>query len=89
LSSYYPNPVNEELTVVAMSATSAKAEALNPETIVIEFDIKLYDADKNIVRTGKSKDNKVIVNTKELKKGFYFLHITDKEHVVKEQIIVE
>jgi len=87
--SYYPNPVNEELTVVAMSATSAKAEALNPETIVIEFDIKLYDADKNIVRTGKSKDNKVIVNTKELKKGFYFLHITDKEHVVKEQIIVE
>jgi hypothetical protein len=83
--SYYPNPVSEELTIEAVDATTDKTLTTN----TIDFSIDLYDSDKKLVKQAKNKDNKITINVENLKKGVYFLHIKDKNEVLKKQILIE
>jgi subtilisin family serine protease len=83
--SYYPNPVSEELTIEAVDATTDKTLTTN----TVDFSVDLYDSDKKLVKQAKNKENKITINVESLKKGTYFLHIKDKNEVLKKQIIIE
>ncbi len=86
--SYSPNPVIDELTVSAISTADEDKKVVDP-SIKIAFEIKIYDSNKVMVRSEKSKENEIVVNTDGLKKGTYFLHIIEREKVIKkEQILV-
>ncbi len=87
--SYSPNPVSDELTVAAVSTTSETNEVLDPDTSLVEFEAMLYNSNQELVAKEKSDKNKVKLKTKGLIKGIYFLHIMDKNEVIKKQIVVE
>jgi hypothetical protein len=88
--SYSPNPVSDQLKIEAV-AESGKAISDFENNIPVEFDVILYNSEKQIVKQGKSENSKIMINIGDLEKGIYFLHIIDMAgnyEVIKEQIII-
>jgi hypothetical protein len=84
--SIYPNPSNDEVTIEAIPDESTKE--FNP-SFTIDFTVELYDSNKLMIGEGVSKDNMVKINMGNVKNGLYFVQITDKNQVLKKQLIIE
>lgn len=91
----YPNPSSGDLFVEYNSENNqlgksfgSEAQAQNKPTIAV-FKVDIFDRTEKLVRTGKSVENKVYLDTKGLKPGTYFLHIYSGDQVLREQIIIE
>lgn len=92
----YPNPSHGEL-FVAYGGNEIKSEVplqgqsqlqiKKPSVLV--FKVNVFDKSEKLVISGESKDNKVHLDTRDLKPGHYFLHIYAGDHVFREQIIIE
>jgi len=73
-SSAYPNPVSDILHVIIGQQTIANAKTLNPNPT---FDVRLYNAQGNLLRNTTSKGENVEFNVSNLPNGIYYLHIDD------------
>jgi hypothetical protein len=86
----YPNPTNEELTI---EFDDVQSGVHSYSTSIQTCDIKLFDKDGREVKRSSWKSNqsskKVHLDTRNLKKGTYFLHLESNGQVKKEQIIIE
>ena len=82
----YPNPVSDVLTVETGTTVSAKAQGAN-----LTYDVRLYDAQGNLLRQASNKGGAVQFNVSALPDGIYYLHIYDGVNSTPEmqQIIVE
>ena len=95
--SVYPNPADDEFTVEQIivqdsSSTSGeqKEEVASREapTQQEEFSIKLYNEDQKEVSNGKAKKRKVVIDSRKLPQGTYFLHIYSTEGILQKQVII-
>ncbi len=93
----YPNPTNEVLTIefepqqTAFSTLSSVSQT--PQSSSMQTcDIKLFDKDgyviKQLLWQSNQMSNKVQMDTRNLKKGTYYLHLESNGMLKKEQIIV-
>jgi hypothetical protein len=82
---YYPNPTNSDLKVEAIDATTENTL----ENSDLDFSVSLFDENQILMRNGKNDNNKIVIDVSNLPKGIYFLHISTKDQVIKEQIIIE
>jgi len=73
-SSVYPNPVSDILHVIIGQQTLANAKALNANPT---FNIRLYNAQGNLLRNTTSKGENVEMNVLKLPNGIYYLRIDD------------
>ncbi|WP_115375588.1 T9SS type A sorting domain-containing protein [Adhaeribacter pallidiroseus] len=77
----YPNPADEQLTIESTEESETNAKE--------EVNIKIYNQLNEVVLSQKGKKQKSTLNTKALKNGLYYLHITDKNgKVSKHQIAI-
>lgn len=53
------------------------------------FNVRLYNICQQLVAEQESCQNEVKLNTHNLQKGLYIMHIIDENGVVKEKLIVE
>ncbi len=84
--SYSPNPVENELTIEAIP----ESDSIEMKSaLIIEFKVSLYNSNNQLIVTEVSRENKVVLNTTDLKGGNYIMHISDKDQVIKEHIIIE
>ena len=85
----YPNPVSDELTVTQEPSGETSPTLANSEEEVM-FNVKLFDIFQQPVAEKESCDNEVKIDTHNLKKGLYIMHIIDENgNVLKEKVIVE
>ena len=92
--SYYPNPATDELNVSyePISNNTADIEVANTSVVKIteDFEAKLLDEKGKILLQGKNKKgSKVVLKTKDIPNGTYYLHIVDGEEVITNQIIIK
>jgi hypothetical protein len=89
--SYYPNPVNDELTIEFEVNRLLSARSQQPADPVCK--ITLFDKNGNEVRqhiwNSKQSSKQVHINTRNLPKGTYYLHFENNGEIKKEQIIVQ
>ncbi|RYE26635.1 MAG: hypothetical protein EOP45_03615 [Sphingobacteriaceae bacterium] len=91
----YPNPATDQLTVSAPpdDTNSSNQNSVSSDAISTpkSFEIKLYDNKAKIWRSAKNKDSarSLVIDTRDIPKGNYFLHIIEGKSVIKQQIIIE
>jgi hypothetical protein len=88
----YPNPSSNDLTLEYLADDEWLPENGNPGNKVSyakEFKVGLYDSFGQMKIEGESKNQQVILNTRELPKGIYVLRIirTGEEIVIRKIII--
>jgi hypothetical protein len=62
--------------------------ALDPN-FTVDFIVEIYDLSKLKLGEAVSKDNKVSIILGIVKKGLYFVHITDKSGTIKKPLLIE
>jgi hypothetical protein len=90
----YPNPSNEELTIEATDEGSDKnlqnkSSEGEGESTHIDKQLELLNPYQQTVWTGKLKNGKAKINTRDLAEGTYFLKITDDKETVVKRIIIK
>lgn len=80
----YPNPVSNEMTLDWLDKDGI--ELIND---VPEYKITIYNSVGGIVMTENSKSSSLRFDFSHLKNGFYFLHIENKDGLIRKQIRVE
>ena len=83
--SYHPNPSEEHIYIAATDEFSGKTI----QSKSVDFTVNLYDSQNQLVVTGRSKDNELLLRLEDTPKGIYYLHINDNTRLIKEKIIVE
>ena len=82
---YYPNPTTDEINVEAIDATTEKTL----ESDIIGFSVRLFDSGQNLVTEGQTDKNKITVDVHQIPKGTYFLHIIERDQIIKKQVVIE
>ena len=98
----YPNPASEQLTIEQGANTVSVAtvnsqesstqtnELFSPTKIAAsEFKVELLNGQQVVVATGTAKGKKVLLDTKALAPGTYYLQIYYDKRVNREQIIIQ
>ena len=85
-----PNPADEEITVTlddydSLGEKKEKKDKLKKE----EFEVSLFDNQKNKVIALKSKDETVSIPVRDQSEGLYYLNIIFKEGIIQRQILVK
>ncbi|WP_169725057.1 T9SS type A sorting domain-containing protein [Algoriphagus terrigena] len=89
----YPNPARNELNIENLadsdnySGSAQREDAGSSESKA--FRVEVFDHAEQMVKSGKSKDGKVLLDISGLRAGTYFLHIYDGKKVVREQILIQ
>ncbi|OAQ38965.1 hypothetical protein A5893_13080 [Pedobacter psychrophilus] len=82
---FYPNPVDQTLTITTNKAE--KELKLSKNTYI---DVTLYsDKAKIVYQLKNTADKQIEISTKELPEGIYYLHIKEGEKVEKKQIVIK
>ena len=86
--SIYPNPVSDILTI---EIDADAAQSLQPERASLNFDVRLYDEQGNLLCQTKTQGGTVEFNVSGLPDGFFYLHVYDgvNSRPVMQQIIIE
>jgi len=79
-----PNPANEYIYI----DLQLKEEFNFLENIELDYDLLLFDKNNNLIRKIKSKQKKVQIDIKNLKKDIYFIQLIQDEDKITKQIIV-
>ena len=83
----YPNPVSSELTIEEVQTDgNALTAAANLDK---EFDISLFDKNGEKLKTGKSRNGKLVLDVHDLPEDTYILHFSDGKETVKQQIVIQ
>ncbi|MDF2156996.1 M12 family metallo-peptidase [Algoriphagus sp. CAU 1675] len=80
----FPNPISNEMTLEWFDT-----DGILIENEVPEYKITLYNAGGGIIMTKTSKSPNLNFDLAQLKNGFYFLHIENKDGLIRKQIRVE
>lgn len=80
----YPNPASEEVTV-----EWTPQEEWQGKAVFVPYELELYDSRGGLVRSLHVQKEKTTLDIRNLKKGFYYLHIRYKEGLIRRQIRVE
>jgi hypothetical protein len=88
LSTPYPNPVSDILTV---EIDTDAYRSQQPAQASLIFDVRLYNWQGSLLRQTTTQDSTVQFNVSNLPNGIYFLHIYDGTNKTPEihQIIVQ
>ncbi len=82
----YPNPSSTDLTIEYLSSDSALAvESINGN----DFTAKLIDESQNEVRIGSSLKGKIHFDTKDVREGYYYLHILIGKELITRHILIK
>jgi hypothetical protein len=84
--SYFPNPGEDELTV---EATNQSVEPSLQDNAPVKYSVVIFDAQQNIVREAISNSKRLTLDLRGIKKGIYFLRITDDQQVVTQRLIID
>ncbi|MCJ8167513.1 M4 family metallopeptidase [Pontibacter sp. E15-1] len=85
----YPNPANDELIIERVNGEPEQTDGTVTSQPEGEIDLKLYNQLGEVVLSEKSRKVKTTLNTKALKNGLYYMHITDKKgETSKQQILI-
>lgn len=85
-----PNPADEEITVTLDDYDSlGKKKEKKDKLKKTEFEVSLFDNQKNRVTTLLSKDEVLSIPVRDLPEGFYYLNILFKEGIIQRQILVK
>ncbi len=87
----YPNPTSDEATVEYVVNDEAKNKTTESQFLRKKFNVKLLN-DKGEVLAEKSNSNlekKLIIDTKNIKDGIYYLHVTEGKTTFKKQIVIK
>lgn len=89
---YYPNPANNELIVTSINSTNDIGNNVitNANQFKVNFEIELYDDKGKKVSALKNNlsDKEIVIDTRDLPNGNYYLHIIDGTEVIKKQIVI-
>ena len=96
----YPNPAAEQLTVAMIDSSwsnpiSLSAQSTYQETsqnAIIEsadFKVDVYNQFNKLLKSGKSINGKMELNTSDLLNGFYYLHIQEKDRLTRKQVLIQ
>lgn len=87
----YPNPVNDQITVGYKNDSGQNALSERKKLQRRQFEVKLVDNKGKVLRTMKnsSEANSIVLDTRDIPNGTYFLHITEGKNSVKKQIIIQ
>lgn len=86
--SIYPNPTDSELTINSEDQIS-KTEASTENISTQKFMAELINNFGEKIRVGDNLGGKnIVLDTRNIPSGTYFLHITDENQVIKKQIII-
>jgi len=79
----YPNPASDNLTI-----DNTKWDAIQSNGEV--YEVSLYDgAGRELMSFPKTNQKSININVRELKNGFYYIHIRYKDALIRRQIRVE
>jgi hypothetical protein len=81
--SMFPNPASDELTI--------EQDLENEELMEIgtAFEVKIFDGKGNELHAQKSDKKLIKIDVRKLKPGFYYVHIIQKEGIIRKQIKIE
>lgn len=85
--SIYPNPTSDILTVEPELKDFFKSMKDSLETE--PFTVTVFDENGQQMETVKSEGEKVQLSLRNLKRGFYFIHIYNKDGMIREKIKLE
>jgi hypothetical protein len=80
----YPNPVSNEMTLEWMDA-----EGFVMSEEIDAYQVSLYNAVGGIILTETTNNPSIKIDLSQLKNGFYYLHIENKDGLIRKQIRVE
>ncbi|UCS92503.1 S8 family peptidase [Echinicola marina] len=80
----YPNPVSENLTV-EVDTTDFRLE----NTGEYLYELKIYSPSGDEMISKQVSTLKTSINVRDLKNGFYYIHLIHKEGIIREKIRVE
>jgi cell wall-associated protease len=80
----YPNPVSNEMTLEWMDA-----EGFVMSEEIDSYQVSLYNAVGGIILTETTNNPSIKIDLSQLKNGFYYLHIENKDGLIRKQIRVE
>jgi len=86
-----PNPTSETFEIIREDQSTITAQTSSSTSYPNQFnnfEVKLYNEYSQIVRIGKSNQNKVKLDVKELPEGMYYIHIRSGTQVIKKQVII-
>ncbi|WP_439490001.1 T9SS type A sorting domain-containing protein [Algoriphagus sp.] len=80
------------VSLVVSNYANAVEIVITGETTVSEsnaFRVEVFDHAEQMVKSGESKEGKVLLDTRGLRPGSYFLHIYYGKEVIREQILIQ
>ncbi|WP_370871164.1 T9SS type A sorting domain-containing protein [Algoriphagus sp.] len=80
----YPNPVSNELSLEWMDT-----EGFVLSEDIESYQVSLYNAVGGIILTETTNNPSIKIDLSQLKNGFYYLHIENKDGLIRKQIRVE
>lgn len=80
----YPNPVSNEMTLEWMDS-----EGFVMTDDIDSYQVSLYNAVGGIILTETANKPSITIDLSQLKNGFYYLHIENKDGLIRKQIRVE
>lgn len=80
----YPNPVSNELSLEWMDT-----EGFVLSEDIESYQVSLYSAVGGIILTETTNNPTIKIDLSQLKNGFYYLHIKNKDGLIRKQIRVE
>jgi len=83
--SYYPNPVNQKLTL----STKWNGYAFLNNQASIPFSYQLFDVNGKAVRKGSSDGKDIVLSINDLPNAIYYLHTKVNGRLIEKQIVVQ
>ncbi|HEY5744500.1 MAG TPA: T9SS type A sorting domain-containing protein [Chryseolinea sp.] len=84
----YPNPTADQLRIESMSVDGEEA-LVQDETMPEDFSAKLLDANGQVRKAGTSRGGKLSLDTHDLARGIYYLHLKRGDQTTREQIVID
>ncbi|KAA9325475.1 M43 family zinc metalloprotease [Adhaeribacter soli] len=85
--SIYPNPATDIVNITAEKKNSVQGQSI--KTMQSLADYNLFNNQGKVVRKGKLSSESNSIETMNLPKGLYYLHINSGNEIIKEQIIIQ